>query len=125
MGSFMAAGSRERPCSVSPRSCSTGGLLLDEFEAPEVEGPPRRRLDLDQALAHALGLELLGAVVAVRHVAAPPQQGVAGPGAAAAADLLVVATPAIAPQLVQIAVAGEAQRRGLGPDLGQRTVAQV
>jgi hypothetical protein len=80
---------------------------------------------VDEALAQALALELAGAVVAERHVAAAAEGAVGGEAAAGAADLGVVAGLAEAPQLVEGAVAGERDDVAVLPDLLQGELADV
>ena len=91
--------------------------LDDDLEAAVVEGVARGRLDLHDALAEALAEQLQGAVVAVGVVAGAAEEHVRGPRAAAAALVGVVAGAAGPPEILDGAVAGEAQGVGRVPDL--------
>src|SRR3954451_18090936 len=80
---------------------------------------------LDHPLAQPALFELKSAIVAVRVVAGAAEEGIGGPGAAAAADLGVIAGAAVPPEVLHRAQAAEMDRRARIPDLLQREIADV
>src|SRR4051812_36907997 len=90
-----------------------------------VEGGAGRHFRALHDLAHAFSLHFEGAMVAVRIVTGATEEHEAGPRAAGAAFVGVVAGATVAPQVFDGAVARVAQRRRTLPNVFQRVVADV
>src|SRR5690606_13797599 len=106
-------------------SALTVSSLHDQLEVPEVEGQTRRVLDPRDALALTFTLHLERAVVAVGVVAGLAEETEARPRAARPADVGVVAGAAVAPEILDGAIARVAQRRAALPDVPEAVVADV
>src|SRR5690606_25671825 len=107
--------------------CRTpSGVLHDDLEAAVIERPARRGLDLHDALSLAGALHLERPVMAVRVVARLAEEHEGRPGTARAALVRVVPAAAVAPEVLDRAIARVPHRLAAPlPDVDQLGVADV
>src|SRR5690606_11075589 len=102
-----------------------GVVFHDELEAAVVEGQARRVLDPNDPLALSFALHLERAVMAEGVVSGFAEEAEARPRAARAADVGVIASAAVAPEIVDGAVPRVAQWSAPLPDVPEAVIADV
>src|SRR5690606_21753085 len=115
----------EPPPPVQGMGSSSGHGLFDELESALIEGFTRSALDAPDPFALAARAHFQSPVVAVGVVAWTSEHHVAHPSAAGLAGVLVVTLGAIAPQVVDGACAGIADRLSPGPNVHEARVLDV